>query len=135
MICREKLNRLIDKAMSEVRKFAEKVHPLFEANNWTYWNDGVPSVDSIAHSIVELLDSLRKGHATNEFGFGCANSGRVQVRVTNYHELRVVFELVPEDKSVYLDPCPECDGEERVENPEWNADKRQSSFIDCPTCS
>lgn len=128
------LNRLLDEAMDKAMDFAKQVHPLFEANNWTYWSEGVPAPSSIAANIVELVCMLRRG-GINEHGFGCASSGRVQVRVINYGDLTVVLELIPESKRLYSAPCPECDGEESVENPEWNADKRQAAMISCPTCS
>ena len=128
------LNRLLDSIVDEAMEFAKRVHPLFVKNNWTYWSEGIPEASSIAANAVELVGMLRHG-GVNEHGFGCASSGRIQVRVTNYGDLTATLELVPVHKRISTAPCLECDGEGVVDNPEWNADKRQCSVIKCPACS
>lgn len=100
---RQQLRKLLDQAHGEAYDFAKKVQPIFEINKWEWRGEGVPNAFMISETLANLIENLWRRDSTTEEGFGCTSSGRLQVRVTNYSELVVSLELVPESKRIYSD--------------------------------
>lgn len=80
-----------DRIEDKVEKFAEKVHPLFVANNWK-WRGEVPTIEEIEGHCHVLISEACKEMAE----WRCVSSGRIQVRVTHFGvNPRIQLELVP----------------------------------------
>jgi hypothetical protein len=96
----EELNRTCETIKSRAYEFAEKVQPIFEANNWQWTsNHGmhVPSVNDIFLQVLRLASAFAPGQS-----FYSVSSGRISVwtmkhqsETENFDEYSVHIELVP----------------------------------------
>jgi hypothetical protein len=96
MLNRQHLQDVFIDLLSKITGFAEKVEPIFKANNWT-WLDKKPTaldIDSLLESLAYSAMAELKKDADSK---ACCSSGRLQVRLVNYKGLwKGYLELVPE---------------------------------------
>lgn len=65
---------------------AKKAHPVFVANNWTYW-DGVPSVDRLVGVLCDLWFSLETSP------YDAISSGRFRLFREEDGQIDIVLEV------------------------------------------
>jgi hypothetical protein len=99
MLDRTNKRRVYFSLLSKVESFAEKVAPIFKANNWTWGSktsltpfDIECTIRSLARDMITTLES------SNDITKGCVSSGRLQVRMCYYSNTgwQGYIELVPE---------------------------------------
>lgn len=88
--------------------WAEKIQPAYELNQWTWYMDGgprVPTVTDIEAHIMSLLHTACRWIESSGDFPNAASSGRIEVRVYNYHFATV--SLLPESLVVSAEQHPD----------------------------
>ena len=84
-----------------------------------FLDEDIQGIVNVSHALeiaANVVDPLRKSKEIHLTGY---NQSTGEYGARNF---------------MVMGACDLCNGEERIENPEWKYDKRQCSYIDCPEC-
>jgi len=79
----ETLREAHTKMLGEITPFALKALPLFQANNWTWGKDGVPT-QLMLEGCIDRMGWEAYKEADKNGVASCCSTGRLQVRFVKY---------------------------------------------------